>query len=96
MGSGFTHRGNIRKFGLGAEPDDGFVDACLEGEFAGEILWEKGSGGLGGCEGGLSVRREESVAAATKLPRVTWECGSRIRFVIIFYYTIAMSNLSLI
>ena len=33
MGSGFTHRRNIRKFGLGAEPGEGFVDALLEGDF---------------------------------------------------------------
>ena len=33
MGSGFTHRRNIRKFGLGAEPGEGFVGALLESEF---------------------------------------------------------------
>ena len=33
MGSGFTHRGSIRKFGLGAEPGEGFVAALLESEF---------------------------------------------------------------
>ena len=33
VGSGFTHRRNIRKFGLGAEPGEGFVDAFLEGDF---------------------------------------------------------------
>ena len=33
MGSGFTHRGKIRKFGLGAEPGDGFLDALGEGDF---------------------------------------------------------------
>ncbi len=33
MGSGFTHRGNIRKFGLGAELGEGFVGALLESEF---------------------------------------------------------------
>ncbi len=32
MGSGFAHRGNIRKFGLGAEPSDGFVDSLLRSE----------------------------------------------------------------
>ena len=26
--------------GLGAEPGEGFVDALLEGDLAGEILWE--------------------------------------------------------
>ena len=25
---------------MGAEPGEGFVDALLEGDFAGEILWE--------------------------------------------------------
>ena len=32
VGSDFTDRGNIRKFGLGAQPGQGFVDAFLEGE----------------------------------------------------------------
>ena len=43
MGSGFTHRGNIRKFGLDAEPGEGFVDALLEGDFG---LAEDGVGSL--------------------------------------------------
>ena len=33
VGSGFTHRGNILKLGLGAEPGEGFVGASLESEF---------------------------------------------------------------
>ena len=58
MGSGFAHRRNIRKFGLGAEPGEGFVGALLESEFGtsedsiGFVHWGD-VGAAGGRSAGL-------------------------------------------